>query len=334
MELKQLEYFITVGNLKNLSKASKVLFVSQPALSKSVSGLEKELGVQLFERRNRKMSLTNYGQVFFNRVSRILKELDSTVSAIRQMSGQINSVIVIASVMPEFFTPVSIAYHHRNPDVILQDYGNNTLSAKEALIYGDISFCLTPVAFDHPSLVWFSLKEEEMLLIAPNNMDIPSENGRVQLKDLASAPFISTLSGTNLHQCTTSFCKSAGFNPNIVIETPSIDTISMLVSENCGVAFISETLHENLSKPRMDPNRPPYQVLHVEQPPCLRNVGIAMQRDHVLSSIEFDFLKHLLFFFQPRLAQDEALCENNIFYRYLLSHYHREINDDTQKDIS
>lgn len=45
MELRQLEYFKTVGDLKNLSKASQLLYVSQPALSKSISSLEKELGV-------------------------------------------------------------------------------------------------------------------------------------------------------------------------------------------------------------------------------------------------------------------------------------------------
>lgn len=320
MELRQLEYFVTVGNLKNLSKASQVLFISQPALSKSIAALEEELGVQLFERRNRKMALSDYGQVFFHRISRLLKDLDSSVSEIRQLSGQISSTLTISTIMPEFFTPISIMYHHLNPHVVIREYGS-ALTAREGLIYGDINFCLTPVAFDHPSLVWFSLKEEEMLLIAPNAMEIPVEGNRVKLRDLEHVPFVCTLGGTNLHHCTTAFCKSAGFNPNIVMETPSIDTISMLVTDNCGVAFMSETIHENMSRPRMNPARPPYRVLHVETPLCLRNVGIALQRDHLLSDLEFDFLKHLLFFFQPQLQHNESLCRKHKFYEFLLSHY-------------
>ena len=321
MELRQLEYFVTVANLKNLSKASQVLFVSQPALSKSISSLEEELGVQLFERRNRKMTLTTVGQVFFNRTVRLLKDLDTSVSEIRQMSGQISSVLTISTVMPEFFTPISIMYHHHNPEVILREFGSATLSPREALIYGDINFCLTPVAFDHPSLVWFSLKEEEMYLIAPNQFVIPSTGGSIALKDLEEIPFVCTLGGTNLHHCTTAFCKSAGFNPHIVVETPSIDTISMLVTDGCGVAFMSETIHEKMSVPRNDPARPPYQVFRVSEPLCLRNVGIAMQRDHVLSELEFDFLKQLLFFFQPKLEHSESLCRENKFYEFLISHY-------------
>lgn len=321
MELRQLEYFVTVANLKNLSKASQVLFISQPALSKSISSLEEELGVQLFERRSRKMSLTSVGQVFFNRTVRLLKDLDTSVSEVRQLSGQINSVLNISTVMPEFFTPISIMYHHRNPDVILREFGSQMLSPREALIYGDISFCLTPVAFDHPSLVWFSLKEEEMYLIAPNQFQLPTTGDSIALRDLEEVPFVCTLGGTNLHHCTTAFCKSAGFNPHIVVETPSIDTISMLVTDGCGVAFMSETIHKRMSEPRKDPSRPPYQVFHVAEPNCLRNVGIALQRDHVLSELEFDFLKQLLFFFQPQLEHSESLCRENKFYEFLLAHY-------------
>lgn len=321
MEIRQLEYFVTVANLKNLSKASQVLFVSQPALSKSISSLEEELGVQLFERRNRKMTLTSVGQVFFNRTARLLKDLDTSVSEVRQMSGQISSVLTISTLMPEFFTPISLMYHHRNPDVIIREFGSTALSSREALIYGDISFCLTPVAFDHPSLVWFSLKEEEMFLIAPNQLTLPSADGRIALRDLEETPFVCTLGGTNLHHCTTAFCKSAGFNPRIVVETPAIDTISMLVTDGCGVAFMSETVHDRMSAPRKDPTRPPYQVFHVSEPLCLRNVGIAMQRDHVLSALEFDFLEQLLFFFQPQLRDNATLCRENKFYEYLISHY-------------
>lgn len=92
-----------------------------------------------------------------------------------------------------------------------------SFTTKEALVYGDMNFCLTPVALDHPSLAWFSLCEEEMLLIAPNSFQIDSVNGQIDLRDLENTPFLTTPAGTNLHQCTTSFCKAAGFDPTIVI---------------------------------------------------------------------------------------------------------------------
>lgn len=321
MELRQLEYFKTVGDMKSLSKASEMLYISQPALSKSISSLEKELGVQLFERRNRKMILTTFGQMFYHRTIRLLKELDASVAEIKRISGQTSSVLTISTIMPEFFTPIATMYHRRNSGVIIREYNNFAISAKEALVYGDINFCLTPVAFDHPSLVWFSLCEEEMLLIAPNSYSLPLVDGKVLLPDLEQAPFLTTPSGTNHHQCTTAFCKSAGFDPYIVVETPSIDTISMLVTDGCGVAFMSETVHRRMSGPRLDPNRPPYQVFHVLEPNCLRNVGIAMRRDQSLSDLEYDFLMQLFFFFRPQAEQNSALLKNNAFVQYLNAHH-------------
>lgn len=322
MELRQLEYFKTVGDLKSLGKAAQLLYISQPALSKSISSLEKELGVQLFERRNRKMILTLYGEIFYHRIIRVLKELDSAEKEIRSVSGQTNSVLTISTIMPEFFTPIATMYHRKNPNIVIREFANASISAKEALVYGDINFCLTPVAFDHPSLVWFSLCEEEMLLLAPNSMNLESDNGYLDLRTLEDVPFLTTPSGTNLHQCTTTFCKSAGFNPNIVMETPAIDTISMLVSDDCGVAFLSETVHNRMSRPRMNPQRPPYQVFHVATPTCCRNVGIAMRRDQSLSDTEYDFLIQLLFFFQPDLAGREDLHTTNIFVKYLDVHHY------------
>lgn len=101
-----------------------------------------------------------------------------------------------------------------------------------------------------------------------------------------------------------------------------IDTISMLVSDDCGVAFLSETVHNRMSRPRMNPQRPPYQVFHVATPTCCRNVGIAMRRDQSLSDTEYDSLIQLLFFFQPELAGREDLHTTNIFVKYLDVHHY------------
>ena len=122
--------------------------------------------------------------------------------------------------------------------------------------------------------------------------------------------------------CTTTFCSSAGFNPNIVMEAPAIDTISMLVADHCGVAFLAETVHNRMSRPRMNPQRPPYQVFHIATPNCCRNVGIAMRRDQSLSDTEYDFLIQLLFFFQPELADSSDLHTANIFVKYLDAHHY------------
>ena len=64
MELQQLKYFKAVAEVGKISDAAESLFISAPALSTSISRLEKELGVQLFDRTNNKISLNIQGQIF------------------------------------------------------------------------------------------------------------------------------------------------------------------------------------------------------------------------------------------------------------------------------
>lgn len=79
----------------------------------------------------------------------------------------------------------------------------------------------------------------------------------------------------------------------------------MLVSDGYGVVFISETIHNRMSRPRMDPDRPPYQVFRIVFPTCLKNIGISVRANQFLSDLEYNFLTHLLYF--PNWSLRKAL---------------------------
>ena len=89
MELSQLRYFIAVAELGNMSKAAETLFVSQPNLSTSISRLEEEVGVPLFDRRRGKIALNQNGELLLKSVKKAVAVLDAGVKAVRdQYSGQ------------------------------------------------------------------------------------------------------------------------------------------------------------------------------------------------------------------------------------------------------
>lgn len=83
MDLLQLRYFCTIAQYENITKAAKVLFVSQPTLSTSLSWLEDDLGVKLFDRRRGKVALTANGQLFRSYAERVLNELNAGIKAVR-----------------------------------------------------------------------------------------------------------------------------------------------------------------------------------------------------------------------------------------------------------
>ena len=95
MELNQLEYFVALAHIKNFTKAAKSLNVSQPALSRSIGRLEKDLNVKLFTRDSRKVALTQYGQTFLSYAERILLELETAHQDIMNMAEPDSGVVNI-----------------------------------------------------------------------------------------------------------------------------------------------------------------------------------------------------------------------------------------------
>ena len=77
MDLKDLRCIVTVAETRNITHAAEKLYMTQPALSRTISNLERELELQLFDRSARPIALTQAGEVFFERAQRMIKLNDS-----------------------------------------------------------------------------------------------------------------------------------------------------------------------------------------------------------------------------------------------------------------
>ncbi len=90
MELRHLRYFLAVAEELNFTKASEKLCISQPPLSRQIKELENELGARLFERNNKKVTLTEAGKYFKEKVVNQLQDLESVVLKTRKISENAN----------------------------------------------------------------------------------------------------------------------------------------------------------------------------------------------------------------------------------------------------
>ncbi|MQS97976.1 LysR family transcriptional regulator [Companilactobacillus halodurans] len=79
MQLNQLKYFVVVANQESITKAAKILYVSQPAVSKTIGQLEDELETTLFDRTGRTLKLNRAGKLFYSYVNDSLEELNRGV---------------------------------------------------------------------------------------------------------------------------------------------------------------------------------------------------------------------------------------------------------------
>ena len=95
MELLQLRYFLTVAKTLNISRAAEHHMIPQPAMSQTISRLERELGKPLFNRQKNKLSLTTEGQAFLQSVSTSMAELDSAIQAMQDTAGALKGEITL-----------------------------------------------------------------------------------------------------------------------------------------------------------------------------------------------------------------------------------------------
>ena len=94
MDIQQLKYFLDVSQTEHMTKSAKRLNIAQPALSRSVSRLEHELGVSLFDREGRGLQLTDEGRLLQRKLTPLLNELDSLCQEVKGVHAERREVRV------------------------------------------------------------------------------------------------------------------------------------------------------------------------------------------------------------------------------------------------
>jgi DNA-binding transcriptional LysR family regulator len=132
VELRHLRYFVAVAEMENISRAALKLRVSQPALSRQIRDLEDEIGVPLFERRAKSVSLTEPGRVFFKEASEVLLHADDAVKKARATAKADETELHVGyspTPVAEILPKTLRAFQHAMPNihVRLHDWSNKAI---------------------------------------------------------------------------------------------------------------------------------------------------------------------------------------------------------------
>lgn len=242
MELRQIRQFVVLSELLNFHRAAEALNMSQPPLSISIRKLELELGVALFERQARGVTLTEAGLVALPHARRTLKQLEAMTDAISATvdgtGGRLN-VGFVGSAVYMLLPKVVPLFRAQRPAVDLRLREMTTLEIIRGLEAGelDVGVLRTPV-LDTGDIALEPLFREEMILLLPPNHPLVGQE-TVRLEDLRDEPFIGhdrvrTFNYWNLFM---SACEAAGFQPKIVEEAAQLHTLIALTESGIGLAF-------------------------------------------------------------------------------------------------
>ena len=193
MELRTLRYFLAVAREENMTEAANVLHVTQPTLSRQIADLERELGVELFERTNRSCMLTSDGMRLRQRAEEIVSLVEQTESELADRElGIAGSIRIGAGETQEVRTLLEAfaSLHNEHPGVTIDLYTGNADAVEERLERGLIDFALLLEPVNLDKYEWLRMPAADRVGVAVAASGRWGSLSSVTPADVASMPLL------------------------------------------------------------------------------------------------------------------------------------------------
>lgn len=274
-EIRHLRYFQAVAEELHFGRAAERLRIAQPALSRQIQNLEREVGAPLFKRTQRSVQLTAAGALYLERARRILDELTkAALDARRVDAGEYGSLTIgfIHSSTYGLLPAIIERFRHLYPDVRLELHEMTIAEQVRALPLGQIEVGLLRPPVGDPDILVRPILEEHFLLAVPAGHRLAGKTS-VSLQELAADPFIlfPRRQSPLFHARILAMCERVGFVPSAVQEATQIHTVVGLVSAGMGIALVPE-IARNLRIPGV-------HFLAIAEAPPPVEVALAWRRD-------------------------------------------------------
>ncbi|MFE2538202.1 LysR family transcriptional regulator [Streptomyces sp. NPDC059371] len=282
----RLAYFAGVARTEHVTRAAEQMGVPQSTLSRAMVRLEQDLGVDLFARRGRTVSLTPAGRTFLSSVERALAEVERAAEEVRADADPATGKVAFGflhTMGSETVPGLIRAFRADHPGVrfsLVQNYGEAML---ERLRSGELDLCLTSPVPDAPDLVGRRLDEQKLRLVVPADHPLASRR-RIRLAEAADETFVTLEPGYGMRRIADDLCQEAGFRPRIAFEGEEAETLRGLVAAGLGVALL----------PPPAVPRPGVVELTVTAPRAVREIGVAWLDGHPDTPPVAAFKKFLL----------------------------------------
>jgi LysR family transcriptional regulator, nitrogen assimilation regulatory protein len=248
MDLKQLGYFVHVAELGSFTRASIVLDVAQPALSRQVRLLELELRQPLLLRNGRGVTLTDAGRMVLERGRGVLHQVGRLREDLAHIRGALTGRVALGlppSLSRRLAVPLARACAEVMPEVFLSITEALSFTIKEALISGRLDVALLYNPPPVPEVDREFLMEEPLYLVAAarkqrraRREDRPHDGSPITLKQLATRPLIIPSRPNATRMLLEEHLSLLGLQPRIALEVDGVDTILGLVAQNVGKAVL------------------------------------------------------------------------------------------------
>jgi DNA-binding transcriptional LysR family regulator len=276
MDVANLKAFLAVAEHGSFSTASEHLFLTQPAISKRIATLESELETSLFDRVGRQVSLTQAGKALLPRAQQILREIEDSTRAIRNLSGDISGLLSIGTshhIGLHRLPPVLRAFTKSYPEVELDIHFMDSEEACRAVEHGDLELGIVTLPLQPSPQLQTRVVWPDPLCVIVGKGHTLARYKQLSLKQLAKHKAVLPARGTFTREIIEHAFVKQHVNVDISLSTNYLETIKMLVSVGLGWSVLPQSM---LSK---DIKAIPVQGLKLK-----RELGVVWHKARTLSN--------------------------------------------------
>ncbi|ALX50074.1 LysR family transcriptional regulator [Lentibacillus amyloliquefaciens] len=242
MDIRQLNYFITLINEQTYTKAASILHISQPSLSAAIKKLEEEIGLILIDRSERQLQMTQEGRILYQEAQKLLHHFEHVsfeMDRLKRQGPLKLSVGLIESSM--FFVPdILNRFKQEYRDVRISLLETLSLSdVKNALNNFDIDLAITNQYIHQEDIETIPIYEENLVALIPLGHAL-SREGPLQIHDLEGEDFIVCKEGFQTREDILNAFSKSGVKPNIQFEIERFETGCTLVEDGLGITVVPE----------------------------------------------------------------------------------------------
>jgi DNA-binding transcriptional LysR family regulator len=254
MDIRALEVFCKIVELKSFSRAAEAVYLTQPTVSGHIKGLEEFVGLKLLDRLGREVVLTKAGEVLYGYAKQVLALRNQAIQALEEYKGTLKGHLIIggSNIPGEYVLPALLArFKTQHPEISLTLRIGDSKEIARGVLDGRYEMGAVGAKFDDGQLVYTKLLEDELVVALPADHGWTAKPA-VSLAELLHQPIILREVGSGSRKVLEEALRRAGLDPGslvVVAELGSTEAIRQAVKSGAGISVMSfRAIQEDLER--------------------------------------------------------------------------------------
>ncbi|WP_256383932.1 LysR family transcriptional regulator [Photobacterium toruni] len=247
MDTRLLTYFTQLAETKNFTRAAKQLHIAQPALSIAIKKLEQELELTLFYRNERKVTLTQEGEVLLIHAKQILQKIDDATLAMKELRGLEKGEVRfgVPSMLGSYFFPqILMGFKSHYPNLKLTIVEAGTQSIRQMLLDGELDLGVIINQAVPESLQTEHLLRSQMVAVVSEQHDFANKQ-ELSFDDFFGQELVAFKPGYFHREMLDLVCEQYNLTPNISFETNLLPMILQIIRHDFAITALLELVTEH-----------------------------------------------------------------------------------------